>query len=411
MENPIVFISYSWDDENHKEWVLNLANQLRKDGVDVILDRYYLRPGKNVPFFIENSLRKSNRVIIVLTPNYKLKAENRQGGVGQEFSLINNDLAKNITENEKIIPILKSGKSDESIPEFIQQYIYINFTDSDKFDESYEELLRDIYKEPEVEIPELGKRPNFQNRNKANKTGSNLKEQKGNNSKKVNKPIDELISIAKEFSSTSYSDRKEKASSIYEISPNIPLKEILNLTKEKNLDLNIASAISIKSYIENLSLDIGANPDVRSFIFYGINHKSSLLRYRIFDLISVSDSLKEDFQEEIKERRKLEKNKEVKSKIDSIQEFESPQQNKSNINAKKEILDRIKAADLETALKLLINYVENNTDKSMLNNVVILQAQHSKFKRDKMLDLVTLEESNLQYNRIAHSLINILDEI
>jgi hypothetical protein len=36
--NPTVFISYFWDDDAHKEWVKELATQLRADGVDARLD-------------------------------------------------------------------------------------------------------------------------------------------------------------------------------------------------------------------------------------------------------------------------------------------------------------------------------------------------------------------------------------
>jgi SEFIR domain len=32
--HPTAFISYSWDDEAHKEWVRHLATQLRADGVE-----------------------------------------------------------------------------------------------------------------------------------------------------------------------------------------------------------------------------------------------------------------------------------------------------------------------------------------------------------------------------------------
>ena len=32
--HPTVFISYSWDDDAHKEWVRQFATQLRADGVD-----------------------------------------------------------------------------------------------------------------------------------------------------------------------------------------------------------------------------------------------------------------------------------------------------------------------------------------------------------------------------------------
>ncbi|WP_079708730.1 SEFIR domain-containing protein [Paraliobacillus ryukyuensis] len=39
---PKVFISYSWSSETHKQWVLDLAEELvKKSGVDVILDRWH----------------------------------------------------------------------------------------------------------------------------------------------------------------------------------------------------------------------------------------------------------------------------------------------------------------------------------------------------------------------------------
>ena len=129
-----VFISYSWDSEKHKTWVLELANRLVKEGVNVILDRYELRPGKSLPHFVETSIKNANRIIIVFTPNYKLKAEKRAGGVGYEYSIMNSELYKNQTNNERIIPVLRDGESADSIPEFMQQYIHIDM----RKDENYE---------------------------------------------------------------------------------------------------------------------------------------------------------------------------------------------------------------------------------------------------------------------------------
>ena len=37
------FISYSWDDDQHCEWVRKLAERLRADGVDVSIDRWMVR--------------------------------------------------------------------------------------------------------------------------------------------------------------------------------------------------------------------------------------------------------------------------------------------------------------------------------------------------------------------------------
>lgn len=48
MSNPIVFISYSHDNQNHNNWVLRLATNLRSHGVDAILDQFDLRIGKDL---------------------------------------------------------------------------------------------------------------------------------------------------------------------------------------------------------------------------------------------------------------------------------------------------------------------------------------------------------------------------
>ena len=38
MTTPTAFITYSWDDEDHKAWVKGLAERLRAGGVNVLLD-------------------------------------------------------------------------------------------------------------------------------------------------------------------------------------------------------------------------------------------------------------------------------------------------------------------------------------------------------------------------------------
>lgn len=157
-ETETVFISYSWDNEEHKEWVKNLADDLCSEGVNVILDRYELRPGKSLPHFVETSISASDRIIIVFTPNYKLKAEKRTGGVGYEYSIMNAELYENQTNNKKIIPVLRAGSKTESIPEFMQQYIHIDMMTDENFENSFTDLLREIYDEPEIVKPKLGER-------------------------------------------------------------------------------------------------------------------------------------------------------------------------------------------------------------------------------------------------------------
>lgn len=158
---PVVFISYSWDSEDHKKWVLALSNRLCNDGVNVILDRYYLTPGSNLPHFVEDNLNKANRIIIIFTKNYKLKADKRTGGVGYEYSILNADLYRNQTSSEKIIPILRAGSIEESIPKFMQQFIHIDIRNDNNFENSYNDLIREIFNEPEITKPKIGEKPNF----------------------------------------------------------------------------------------------------------------------------------------------------------------------------------------------------------------------------------------------------------
>lgn len=46
-----LFISYSHDNEEHKEWGAKFASNLSSHGVDVILDQWDLRLGDDLHFY------------------------------------------------------------------------------------------------------------------------------------------------------------------------------------------------------------------------------------------------------------------------------------------------------------------------------------------------------------------------
>ena len=404
IEHPIVFISYSWDDEDHKEWVLSLANRLRGNGVDVILDRYNLKPGENVTYFMENSLRTSNRIITILTPKYKNKADDRIGGVGQEYTIINNELIRNISKNDRVIPILRKGDSEISIPEFLKPYLYVNFTNDNNFENAYEELLRDIFKSPKIELPKLGAKPSFTK-------GDIQKPLEVSVFKKpeldINQQIQEINLFAISLTSDNYESRKDKASKIYDIAPKVPLYDIINLSNDKNLDTNIALAICLKSISENLSIDLGRNPDIRQFIVSNLSNKSSFLRYRIFDFISVSPILQKDFNFEIKNQSGKEKNEEVISKINSILEIK-PETKTPKIKTKFQSL--IAKNDIEGTLKSLGEYTQKN-DKKAHDSIILLSGEFANLKQETLRGTISYQEVNIQRNRLRNNLLNLINEL
>lgn len=53
---PKCFISYSHDNNDHKDWVLKLSTRLMYNGVDVKLDQWDLGLGSDLPAFMEQGI-------------------------------------------------------------------------------------------------------------------------------------------------------------------------------------------------------------------------------------------------------------------------------------------------------------------------------------------------------------------
>src|SRR3954454_15793818 len=81
---PKAFISYSWDDVAHRNWVKQLAIRLRADGVDVTLDRWHAAPGDQIPAFMDRAVGENDYVICICTPRFKERSDGGGGGVGYE---------------------------------------------------------------------------------------------------------------------------------------------------------------------------------------------------------------------------------------------------------------------------------------------------------------------------------------
>lgn len=157
-----VFISYSWDSDLHKEWVLNLGNQLVKNGVDVFLDQFDLSLGMEMTHFMEKAVT-ADKILAILTPNYRLKADNRKGGVGYEYSLITKEYYNSEPDKNKIFPILRSGDDTTSTPAFMQTRVFHDMRDDQIFDAKLFQLIKLISGKPLIKKPELGKLPDFEN--------------------------------------------------------------------------------------------------------------------------------------------------------------------------------------------------------------------------------------------------------
>jgi hypothetical protein len=163
-EVPKIFISYSWTNPSHEDWVLNLAERLVSDGVDVIIDKWNLKEGQDKFDFMETIVKSTDirKVLIILDKKYAERAEQRSGGVGTETQIISPKIYGDVSQ-EKFIPIV--SERDENggayVPTFLEGRIYIDLCDQDKFEENYESLLRNIFQRPAFSKPKLGKAPSY----------------------------------------------------------------------------------------------------------------------------------------------------------------------------------------------------------------------------------------------------------
>ena len=157
MNPPRVFISYSHDSAKHKEWVLNFATTLRQRGVDAVIDQWDLKPGDDLPHFMESQLANADFAIMVCTNRYVEKANAGEGGVGYEKMIMTSSLLTKIDGN-KVIPIIRENSSKQT-PTFMQSKLFVDFSNDNDIEYSLDELLRTLLNSPLYEKPEIGTNP------------------------------------------------------------------------------------------------------------------------------------------------------------------------------------------------------------------------------------------------------------
>lgn len=161
---PKVFVSYAWSTPDFDQWVTRLASRLVENGVDVIYDKWDLKPGQDMYVFMEQMATSTDidNIIVICDKNYKEKSDQRIGGVGTETQILSPRVYKEVSQ-ERIIPVIAQLDDNNKpfIPTLIQNRIFIDLSSSEKYETGYEELLRHLFKRPLYRKPELGRAPSY----------------------------------------------------------------------------------------------------------------------------------------------------------------------------------------------------------------------------------------------------------
>ncbi|PPC76780.1 hypothetical protein C4K68_13720 [Pokkaliibacter plantistimulans] len=149
-----IFISYSWDDTEHKNWTKYLADRLEEiHEINVSLDQYDLDSLSDKNLYMERSIFDTDLILVVITNNYNNKANNRHGGVGIETTMATSRHWEEALAVGKsnIIPILREG---ENIPNYLKNKFYIDFRKDEHFENSFNTLLGHIRGESKSTRPQ-----------------------------------------------------------------------------------------------------------------------------------------------------------------------------------------------------------------------------------------------------------------
>jgi tetratricopeptide (TPR) repeat protein len=156
--NVAVFISYSHDSPQHKARVLELADRLRADGLNCIIDQYDDEtPAEGWPLWMDKQIHKANFVLMVCTETYyrRVMGDEQPGkglGARWEGHIILQHLYNHGVFNTKFIPIL-FAESDE-------QYILTPVAGVTRYrvdtKEGYEVLYSRLTNQPLIPKTEIG---------------------------------------------------------------------------------------------------------------------------------------------------------------------------------------------------------------------------------------------------------------
>ncbi|KAB2460942.1 TIR domain-containing protein [Bacillus sp. CH126_4D] len=165
-----VFVSYSWDSEEHKLWVLELVRKLRSEGYDANFDRGITSTSTvNLNQMMVEHMRDDDYIIMVLTEKYTVKADGFAGGVGFETILSLPIIQQHL--DKLIILTRQPAVLQKVIPFHLQGINYIDFSNSAEFDNKFEELIYRLQKVPMFDLGPIGEKKLRKPKAQDNSTG------------------------------------------------------------------------------------------------------------------------------------------------------------------------------------------------------------------------------------------------
>jgi|GEM_PF-4998251 len=151
------FIQYAQGAPEYQARIRELADRLRRDGIESMVDQYEPNPPDGWQSWMTRQIIESDFVLIVCSASnrrrFDLQEAPGQGlGATWEGHLIRQQIHKQGTRNEKFIPVLLEEGDAEWIPDVLQPFTHYRLYDP----AGYDLLFRRLSSQPEVLVPAVG---------------------------------------------------------------------------------------------------------------------------------------------------------------------------------------------------------------------------------------------------------------
>jgi formylglycine-generating enzyme required for sulfatase activity len=158
IDRPLrVFISYAQESDGHSAWVLALANRLRADGVEAVIDRYVTWLEKGWRWWMSEQIEQADWVLVVCTDEYRQRFDGNDAAAGSgrgvrwESQHITQALYDDKFSNKRFVPVLPPAGDERFIP------LPLKDSRSFRLDDQYDDLYRLLTDQPPTPAPQVGK--------------------------------------------------------------------------------------------------------------------------------------------------------------------------------------------------------------------------------------------------------------
>jgi hypothetical protein len=159
--HPKIFVSYSHDSRGHSERVLGLAQRLRADGFETVIDQYVEgTPPTGWPRWMLNQIEWADYILLVCTHTYYrrfrgLEAPDIGRGVDWEGTVITTELYHLKSVTQRFVPIFLEQADISLIPDPLRSHTFHALVS----EEAYQKLINFLAGAAGIEPVTLGPQP------------------------------------------------------------------------------------------------------------------------------------------------------------------------------------------------------------------------------------------------------------